>query len=84
MIAHPELFWPVVIALAVVVSVHLLAVWRLFCQMPDDPNIADLTDAELAIVEEERIREIGRDEHGTITTNTTGDRDRVRIERRAN
>ena len=52
--------------------------------MPDDPNIADLTDAELAIVEEERIREIGRDEHGTITTNTTGDRDRVRIERRAN
>jgi hypothetical protein len=47
-----------VIALAVVVSVHLLAMWRLFRQMPDDPNIADLTDAEMVMVEEERIREL--------------------------
>jgi hypothetical protein len=58
MIAHGELFWPIVIALAVVVSVHLLAMWRLFRQMPDDPNIADLTDAEMVMVEEERIREL--------------------------
>ena len=59
MISTPLIFWPVIAAILVMLTVYLVTMYRLFRQMPAAPdNIDDLTDAEWAIVSEQCIREL--------------------------